>query len=219
MPTLAPRRSRGLTLSAVLKGLGAPDGEPLLARLSGRRGHFRLESGHHGELWFDLERLFVRPRELQPLAAELAARLAGLQPEVVCGPLLGGALLAHMIAGELGCEFAFAEPLGIRQGPGLYRAQYRIPAALQEVVRGHRVAVVDDAISAGSSVRATLADLRRCGAMPVALAALLVLGQAGADFAESQGLPLESVAQLPHALWRPEECPLCAAGMPLEDRA
>jgi len=29
--------------------------ENVLELLSARRGHFLLESGHHGDLWFDLE--------------------------------------------------------------------------------------------------------------------------------------------------------------------
>lgn len=46
-----------------------------------------------------------------------------------------------------------------------------------------------DFISAGSAVRGTLAELH---------------------------VPVEAVAALPGNLWVPDECPLCAAGMPLE---
>ena len=51
----------------------APSLTDLMAR---RSGHFRFESGHHGELWFDLERLCLYPGRLQSLAAELAAPLS-----------------------------------------------------------------------------------------------------------------------------------------------
>lgn len=41
--------------------------EPTLAGLlelvHGRRGHFRLESGHHSSLWLDLDALFAEPRD------------------------------------------------------------------------------------------------------------------------------------------------------------
>ena len=36
--------------------------QELLALLPRRQGHFRLESGHHGDLWLDLDPLFLRPR-------------------------------------------------------------------------------------------------------------------------------------------------------------
>lgn len=29
-------------------------------------GHFLLESGHHGDLWLDLELLCLRPRQIEP---------------------------------------------------------------------------------------------------------------------------------------------------------
>jgi orotate phosphoribosyltransferase len=38
----------------------------LIEALAARRGHFRLESGHHGELWLDLDPLFARPARLAP---------------------------------------------------------------------------------------------------------------------------------------------------------
>lgn len=36
----------------------------LLAASSATRGHFRYESGHHGNLWLDLDALFVDPRRV-----------------------------------------------------------------------------------------------------------------------------------------------------------
>jgi len=84
--------------------------------------------------------------------------------------------------------------------------------SLRPKLLGQRIAVVDDVINAGSAVRATLADLDACGAVPVALGALLVLGSAAATFAAGRSLPLVSLATMPNALWAPEECPLCAQG-------
>src|SRR5215204_6419129 len=75
--------------------------DALIRLLAGRQGHFRLESGLHGDYWCELDPLFVRPRALQPFVVELAARLARHQVEVVCGPLVGGAFVAQEIAAEL----------------------------------------------------------------------------------------------------------------------
>jgi orotate phosphoribosyltransferase len=46
--------------------------------------------------------------------------------------------------------------------------------------------------------------------------ALLTLGTAAADFADRENLALERLAALPNTLWAPSECPMCAAGTPLE---
>lgn len=82
--------------------------EHLLSLVSGRQGHFRLESGHHGELWFQLETLCLNAREIQPFAARLAEKLKKHEIEVVCGPLVEGAFVAMLVSLELGCEFVYA---------------------------------------------------------------------------------------------------------------
>jgi orotate phosphoribosyltransferase len=62
--------------------------EKVVQLLRGRRGHFLLESGHHGDLWLDLEWLCLEPRLVQEAAVELAEALSGLCVDVVCGPLV-----------------------------------------------------------------------------------------------------------------------------------
>jgi orotate phosphoribosyltransferase len=193
--------------------------DELIRSLAARAGHFRLESGHHGDLWLDLDTLFLRPQSLWRLVAALATRLAAHAPEVMCGPLAGGAFLAQMIAAELGAEFCYAECVAPPREGALFSAEYRLPAVLRPRVRGKTVAVVDDVINAGSAVRSTIADLHACGARPVAIGALLVLGIAAAEFAAAHSIPLETVARRPSGVWAPADCPLCASGVPLEDVA
>ena len=116
-------------------------------------GHFRFESGHHGDRWLEPDLLLRKPAELRPFARELAGRLKR----------------------------------------------------------------VNDVTNAGSAVRGTYEDLVRCGAQPVALASLLVLGNWSAAFAAANGLALESLEELPNNLWTTNECPLCASRVPLEN--
>jgi orotate phosphoribosyltransferase len=187
--------------------------DTLLSMAGARRGHFRLESGHHGDLWLDLDSLFRRPARLRPAVETLARSIAGHEVELVCGPLSGGAFLAQMIAAELDVEFCHTERTEAPRDGELYSARYRLPEGVP--VGGRRVAVVDDAINAGSAVRSTLAALRDGGAVPVAIGALLVLGTSAPALAAAQGLALETVARIDNDLWTPEDCPLCAAGAEL----
>lgn len=53
--------------------------ETVLKLLSARKGHFLLESGHHGDLWLDLESLCLHPRRVQAVAAELPKPLSILK--------------------------------------------------------------------------------------------------------------------------------------------
>jgi len=178
----------------------------ILELLPVRRGHFLLASGHHGNLWLDLDTLFLRPRELMPFVHELAGRLDRHDIEAIVGPLIGGAFVAQAVAAELGTAFAFAEDV-----------TYRIPEAFHRPLAGKRVAIVDDAINAGSAIRATHAALQSLGAQPVAIGALLVLGSTALAFLDANNLPLERIAALPNQLWKPADCPLCAAGRPLSN--
>lgn len=191
----------------------------VLALINGRRGHFQLESGHHGELWLDLDTLFVRPARLAPFVEDLAEQLARrVTPTAVCGPLLGGALLAGAVAKLLDVELYVAEPVARADDEReLFGARYAVPDTVRARLRDQRVAVIDDVVNAASATRATVTDLRAAGAEVLAIGALLVLGTSAAAYADQEGLALVHVAAMPNRIWEPPACPLCAAGEPLED--
>jgi orotate phosphoribosyltransferase len=193
--------------------------QEVLELLSGRQGHFLLESGHHGDLWLDLETLCLQPKRAQAVAAQLTAPLSGMQLDAVCGPLVEGAFVALLVALQLDTRFTYSERFVRPAADGLFPAGYRVPATLQEGLRGKRVAIVNDVINAGSAIQGTFADLEECGAKVVAIGTLLVLGSAAATFAASKNVPLHTLATLPNNLWTASECPLCKSGIPLHDVA
>ncbi len=199
--------------------MSAPTAATFLELVSARAGHFRLESGHHSELRLDLDALFAAPRRIEPFVSRLAGALRAHNVVAVCGPLLGGAFVAQLVAHALAVEFCFTERVMPGQPNGLYGARYRLPPAFIARVRGKRLAIVDDVMSAGSALRGTYAELVGHGAVPVVAGALLVLGGIGASFFAQEGLLVEAVARQDYELWLPAGCPLCAAGVPLEDLA
>ena len=183
---------------------------------TGRRGHFQLESGHHGALWLDLDPLFAEPSRIAPFADALAGLLRPFDVHVVCGPLLGGAFLAQLVARLLDAEFCFTERVAPGGAGGLYRARYVMPPALRSRVHGRRVAMVDDVMSAGSALRGTYAELRAHGALPVVAGALLQLGDTGAGYFHGEAVAVRAVLHDDYEVWPPSGCPLCAVGEPLE---
>jgi orotate phosphoribosyltransferase len=123
-------------------------------------------------------------------------------------------LLRRVDARELDVRFYFAAgPNGVSDG--LFKATYSLTAALAARVRGERVAVVDDVISAGSSVRATKLALDNAGARTLVVGTFLTLGDTGRSYFESHGTPLEALDHREFTMWKPSECPLCAAGASL----
>jgi orotate phosphoribosyltransferase len=185
--------------------------------VSTRRGHFRLESGFHTSLWLELDALFAEPRAVARFVAALSDKIRSHEVSVVCGPLLGGAFLAQLIAHTLDIEFCFTRRVMPTDTEGLYGVRYVLPPSFHERVRNKRVAIVDDVMSAGSALRGTLTELNAHGATIVVAGALLVLGTRGTDFFSERGVALESVYSGHFDLWLSDECPHCAAGEPIED--
>jgi orotate phosphoribosyltransferase len=177
------------------------------------RGHFRFESGHHGDTWLGLDAFFQRPAAIHPLVVALAERLAKYRVDTVCGPAVGGAVLAQLVAVQLSAKSIVTERLSTPDG---MRPRYQLPPSLQFLVRGKRVAVVDDAINAGSAVGSTLAEIRAAGGEPVAVGALLILGNTFELGEAAQDMPIECLTRLPIQLWGPSDCPFCKAGVRLE---
>ncbi len=191
--------------------------EQVAELLAKREGHFVFESGHHGEVWLDLELLFLHPERVWPLGRALADRLRPLRPTAICGPLVEGAFVGLLVASSLGLPFSYSEPTYEERKGELFPMAYPIPNSLRAPLRGKRVAVVNDVIQAGSAVRGTLAALDECGAKPVAIGALAVYGEAATELAATRALPLETLASFRSRIWEPHLCPLCSRGIPLTE--
>jgi orotate phosphoribosyltransferase len=176
-----------------------------------QRGHFDLGTGYHGDVWLDLDALFLRPAALRPYVRVLAGRLRQHRLDAVCGPMEGGAFLAQAIAEDLGAAFLPAAR-GPAPQPGTATAYLlpRVPGGIS----GWRVAIADDAVNAGTAVRACAGLLGAGGAVPVAVAALISLGPASGAVAQDISVPFYAAAAMPSQAWPAGQCPLCAAGLP-----
>ena len=101
----------------------------LSIRSSPTRGHFRYESGHHGDLWLDLELFCRQPTSIEPLVASMSTICRRHRPDAVCGPMAEGAFVALLVASKLDVEFLYAERIDSPKIADLFPVEYRIPAA------------------------------------------------------------------------------------------
>jgi orotate phosphoribosyltransferase len=162
--------------------------------------------------------LCLQPEPVEHLAAVLADCLSEQRPDAICGPLVEGAFVALMVARRLKVAFTYTER-SASTSDELFPVSYRLPGRQRELVAGKRVIIINDVIGAGSAVLGTLKDLYECGADPVAIGTLATRGSSALVLARENGLVLETLASFPGELWKPSECPMCAAGVPLADES
>ena len=179
------------------------------------RGHFVYESGDHGDTWLALDLLFAAPRRLRRAAARLAEKIRLHAPDLVCGPLVGGALVGQWVAHELDVPFVYAEP---RPGTASTQCAYAVPPWLRPTVRGKHAVVVDDAINAGAATLASVREIGDLGGTVATVAALLVRAPGTPEMLARRGLEVEYLVGLPWNTWHAADCPLCRSRVPIDSR-
>lgn len=131
---------------------------------------------------------------LDALADAVAEGLRPHAPEVIVGVPTLGLTLAEAVARRLGHsrmvplgtsrKFWYDEALSVEltsiTSPGGGKRLYIDPRMLP-LLRGARVAVVDDVLSTGASIAATLRLLDLAGVAPVAIGAAMLQGEAWRD--------------------------------------
>jgi orotate phosphoribosyltransferase len=173
--------------------------DELRARGALLEGHFRLSSGRHSDRFVQKFRILEDPRLVEPLARDLATRLAPYEPTVVVSAAVGGIVLGYETARQLGTKAIFVEK---EAGVPTLRRGFRIAPE-------DRVLVVEDVVTTGGSVREVLDVVRAAGGCVVAVGALV--RRAPVEF----GVPTVVLLELPIASFDPADCPLCASGVPI----
>jgi len=168
-----------------------------------REGHFLLRSGLHSDAYFQAAAVLQYPRTAERLCRELALRFAAADAETVIAPALGGILVGYEVARILGVRAIFAEKddasnLVLRRG--------------FQLRPGERVLVAEDVVTRGGRVQQTIDAVRRAGGQVVGVGVLVDRSGGSVDF----GVPFESLAKLYMKTFTPEECPLCAQGVPID---
>ena len=164
-------------------------------------GHFRLTSGLHSSGYLQCALVLQHPDAAARLGAAVAARTRELRPTVVLSPALGGIVIGHEVARALGVRAIFAE----RQDGAL---TLRRGFMIAEV---DRVLVVEDVLTTGGSSRETMQVATAAGGRVVGAASIVDRSNSAATF----GVPYVGLLEMNLPTYEPEQCPLCAQGMPV----
>jgi len=165
------------------------------------QGHFLLTSGLHSPAYWEKFRILQFPSYTEQLCRMIADHFRRQNVQVVAGPTTGGIILAFEVARHLGVRGIFAEKEGEERS---FRRGFNIDP-------GERVLIVDDILTTGSSIQEVIAAVNKLDGNIVGIGVLVDRSGQALDF----GYPLFSCHRAATVTYRPEECPLCAAGVPL----
>jgi len=164
----------------------------LLAARSARRGNFTLASGRQSSLYIDA-RLTTMTPEGQRLIGRLgldAIRDAGWRVDAVGGLTLGADPIAYAICHSSADTARPLRAFTVRKEPKGHGAGKQVEGP---PMRGDRAVIVEDVITTGGSAARAVEAVKRAGAIPVAVLALVDREEGGREQLESLGLPVQAL--------------------------
>ena len=183
-------------------------------------GHFDFGNGYHGPVYLNPHQLFRHPSTLWRFAQDLLDILPASvleNTEVVAGPVTGGALLAHTMAGlldsrrELSRERMLFAPFGPGTGEDAGRS-HTLSQFYGAQVRGRRVLLVDDVRNTGQTQARCAGLVRDAGGEVIATAEIYDRLEAIVE----TGAPNFALAEYKAPENYPASaCPMCKAGVPI----
>jgi orotate phosphoribosyltransferase len=164
-------------------------------------GHFLLTSGLHSPVYWEKFRVLQYPHYTEKLCRLIAEHFKKDNVQAVAGPTTGGIILAFEVARQLGVRGIFAEKEGEAR---VFRRGFTIKP-------GDRVLIVDDILTTGSSIIEVMDAVEKLRGIIIGIGVLVDRAEQKKEF----GVPLFSCLRSATVTYRPDECPLCAAGIPL----
>src|SRR5438093_10260811 len=189
-------------------------------------GHFDYGNGFHGRVYLNPHQLFRHPSTIWRFAQDLIDVLPSelvQKTEVVAGPVTGGALLAHTIAGLLDsrrslthppCSFApFSSEANLNPGvPAPRSAGLALRTFYQAELQGKRVLLVDDIRNTGQTFARCAALVQDAGGAVLATAQIYDRCEPNVDL----GVPNIALAEYrAPENYKAQSCPLCAQKVPI----
>ena len=162
------------------------------------RGHFRLTSGLHSDIYLQSALVLQYPEHAARLGEALAAPYTDARAQTVLAPAIGGILVAHEVARALGVRALFTER---EDGAMRLRRGFTLTP-------GERCLVVEDVITTGGSTREVVECVRASGGSVIGVGSLVDRSGGTAAFDVKRA----SLATVSASTWPPEACPLCKSG-------
>jgi orotate phosphoribosyltransferase len=180
------------------------------------KGHFDYGNGFHGRVYLNPHQLFRHPSTIWRLAQDLLDILPSDlldQTEIVAGPVTGGALFAHTLAGLLDGRRALTHPpCSFAPFSGRGAHDFMLRDFYARHMAGRRVLIADDVRNTGKTFERCAALVRQAGGTVLATVEICDRLEASADV----GVPNYALAEYQAPENYPvADCPMCKAGEPI----
>jgi orotate phosphoribosyltransferase len=179
-------------------------------------GHFDYGNGYHGRVYVNAHQLFRHPSTIWRFAQDLLDVMPSelvQRTEVVAGPVTGGALLAHTIAGLLDSRRSLTHP-PCSFAPFNYDGAggFALRPFYRRELSGKRVLLADDVRNTGETFARCAALVQEAGGMLVATVQIYDRCEANVEL----GVPNVALAEYKAPENYPAaDCPLCAQKVPI----
>ncbi len=164
-------------------------------------GHFLLTSGLHSNKYFQCAKVLQYPEYNFLFGNLIAEHFKDFPVDTVVSPAIGGIVAGGEVARQLDKRFIFTErengKMELRRG--------------FEVEPKEKILVVEDVVTTGGSVMETIEVMKMKKAEIVGVASIVDRSNGKVNF----DVPFFSVLSLETEVYKPGECPMCKAGLPI----
>lgn len=163
-------------------------------------GHFLLSSGMHSPAYIQCAMLLQHPGRAGVICAAIADLWKEEKPDVIIGPALGGILVAYEVARALGARALFTER---KDGVMQLRRNF-------EVSPNEKIVVSEDIVTSGKSAKEAVKAIQEVGGNVIGVTSI-----GNRNPGNPFDVPFKSLVRFDFPVYQPDDCPLCAQGIPL----
>ncbi len=162
--------------------------------------------------YFNKDALLPHTEEVSEIGKLFAEKYKDKDIDSVCGPAIGGIILAQWTAFHLS-KLKGKEVLAVFTEKTPDRDQI-FTRGNEQYVTGKKVLVVEDTATTGGSLMKVVRSIERAGGTVVNVCIMINKDPKNIN-SEVLGIEVDSLSVFDVETWEPSECPLCKGGVPV----
>ena len=158
-------------------------------------GEFTLTSGKQSSYYFDGKRVTLSPEGAYPVGKVIFDELSGVEVDAIGGVATGAYPMAAAVAVVSHLEGRPRPTFIVREVPKEHGTMRKIEGHLKE---GSRVAILEDVLTTGGSVRKAIEAVEAIGCEVVKIIVLLDRNEGGSEWLKAEGYDVVAILRVAH---------------------